>query len=187
MRTLNYPRHFFLLGCGSVALVLSVHLPTSLVYDRLWFLFGLSGALHGTAVVLALRSNSSRLSRLAFVIAAAALCMAAPFAALEVIGRLRLRGVAIIFLALTLTSAIGAVSYWLLVRGFWASCLSLRSLLMTVGSCALVTLIGSFAHSLVPFSRDALLPTLWWLTFSGSLLLAELDHAQRSRRSAALN
>jgi hypothetical protein len=186
MRTLNYSRHFFLLGCGSLALILLIHLPMFFVYDRLWFLFGLSGALHATAVVLALQSNSSRLSRLVFIVAAAALSMAAPFAGLAVIDLLGLRGIETIFVGLTLTSAIGAVSYWLLVRGFWASFLSLRSLLVTVGSCALVTLIGSFAISLVPSLRDALLSILWWLAFSGSLLLAELDHGQRSGRSGAL-
>jgi hypothetical protein len=98
-----------------MALVLLTRLPISLVYDRLYFLFGLSGALHAIAVVLALRSKSSKLSRFGFVVAAAALSIAAPFAALKLIDLLGLRGVATIFVALALTSVIGAVSYWLLV------------------------------------------------------------------------
>jgi hypothetical protein len=109
--TLNYPRHFFLLGCGSMALVLLTPLPISLVYDRLYFLFGLSGALHAIAVVLALRSKPSRLSRFGFVVAAAALSIAAPLAALQLIELLGLRGIATIFVALALIAAIGAVSY----------------------------------------------------------------------------
>ena len=114
MRLLNYPRHFFLLRCGSVVLFLLTRLPVSLPYDRLYFLFGLSGGLHAIAVVLALRSESSRLFRLGFVVAAAALSITAPFAAVELIGLFGLHGAATIFLALALTSAIGAASYWLL-------------------------------------------------------------------------
>jgi hypothetical protein len=173
MDTLNYHRHFFLLGCGAVALVLLPRLPTSLAYDPLSFLFGLSGALHAIAVVLALRSKSSRLSRFGFVMTTAALSIAAPFAALKVIDLLGLAGIATIFVALALTSAIGAVSYWLLVSGLWARFLSPRSLLVTVGSCVLATFIASVAISVVPFLRDVLLPMFWWLAFSASLLIAD--------------
>lgn len=173
MSILNYPRHFLLLGCGSLALVLLTRLPTSLVYDRLWCLFGLSGALHAMAVVLALRSRSLWLSRFAFVVAAAALSMAAPFAGLKVIDLLGLRGIATIFPALALTAAIGAASYWLLVRVLWARFLSLRSLLGAIGSCVVATLIASVATGVVPFLREALLSTLWWLAFSASLWIAD--------------
>jgi hypothetical protein len=173
MDTLNYPRHFFLLGCGSVALVLLLRLPTALPYDRLYFLCGLSGALHAIAVVLALRSQASRLSRFGFVVATAALSIAAPFAALQLIELLGLRGIATIFVALALTSAIGAVSYWLLVRVLWARFLSPRSLLVTVGSCLLATFIATVAISVASSLRDVLLPMLWWLAFSASLLMAD--------------
>jgi hypothetical protein len=173
MDTLNYPRHFLLLGCGSVALLLLMRLATSLPYDRLFFLFGLSGALHAIAVVLALRSKSSSLSRLGFVLATAALSIAAPFAAVELIDLLGLHGIETIFLALALTSAIGAVSYWSLVRFFWARFLSPFSLLVTVSSCVVATLIASFAISAAPFLRDALLPMVWWFAFSASLLMAD--------------
>jgi hypothetical protein len=189
MGTLDYRRHFFLLGCGSVALVVVMAIPTSLVYDRLCVLFGVSGALHAIAVVLALRSKPSLLSRLGFVVAAAALSIAAPFAGLTLIDLLGLYGVVNIFLALALTSAIGAVSYWLLVRGFWARFLSPRSLLVTVGSCVLATFIAAVANSVVPCLRDALLPTLWWCAFSACRLIADrhnmatnsaLEHAQHA-------
>jgi hypothetical protein len=139
----------------------------------LYFLFGLSGALHATTVVLALRSKSSRLYSLGFVFAAAALSIAAPFAAVELIDLLGLHGIEVIFLALALTSAIGAASYWILVRAFWARFLSPFSLLVTVSSCLLVIVIGSFAISIMPYLRDVLLPTLWWFAFSASLLVAD--------------
>jgi hypothetical protein len=127
-------------------------------------------------VVLALRSKSSWLSRFGFVVAAAALSIATPFAALRVIDLLGLRGVETIFVALALTSAIGAVSYWLLVRGLWARFLSPRSLLATVGSCVLATLIASVVNSVVPSLRDVLLPMSWWCAFSASLWLADRHH-----------
>ncbi len=173
MDTLNYPRHFFLLGYASVALLLLTRLPMSLPFDRLYYLFGLSGALHAIAVVLALRSESSRLSRWGFVVAAAAMSIAVPFAVAELIELLGLHGIETIFYALALISAIGAAAYWFLVRAFWARFLSPLSLLVTVGSCELVTLIGSFVISVVPFSRDVLLPMLWWSAFSASLLVAD--------------
>lgn len=173
MDTLNYPRHFFLLSCGSMALLLLTRLPMSLPYDRLVFLFGLSGALHVIAVVSALRSKSSSLSRVRFVVATAALSIAVPFAAVKLIDLLGLHGIETIFLALALISVIGAASYWLLVRGFWARFLSPLSLFVTVGSCVLAILIASFAISVVPFLRDALLPMSWWFTFSASLLVAD--------------
>jgi hypothetical protein len=178
---LNDRRHFCLLGCGSMALVVLTRLPASLVYDRFGFLLGLSGALHAIAVVLALRLTSSWLSRLGFVVAAAALSMAAPFVGLTLVGLtmidlLGLYGLENIFLALALTSAIGAASYWLLVRGLWARFLSPRSLLVTVGSCLLATLIASVIIGVVPFLCDILLSMLWWLAFSASLLLADRSH-----------
>jgi catechol 2,3-dioxygenase-like lactoylglutathione lyase family enzyme len=150
-------------------------------YDPLCFLCGLSGALHAIAVVLALRSKSSRLSRFGFVMTTAALSIAAPFAALKVIDLLGLAGIATIFVALALTSAIGAVSYWLLVRGLWARFLSPRSLLVTVGSCVLATFIASVAISVVPFLRDVLLPMFWWLAFSASLLIADRHNTVPNR------
>lgn len=177
MGTLNYPRHFLLLGCGSVVLLFLTRLSISLVYDRLFFLFGLSGALHAIAVVLALRAKSSRLSYFGFVVATVALSIAAPLAGLKLIELLGLNGITTIFVALALTSAIGAVSYWLLVRGFWARFLSPLSLLLTVGSCTLATLSASFTLSVLPFPRDALLPMIWWFAFSASLFAGDRHDA----------
>jgi hypothetical protein len=168
MGILNYPRHFFLLGCGSVALVILVRMPVG--SERLYFLLGLSGALHAIALVSALRSKSSWLSRLGFVLAAAALTIAVPSAALKLAGLLRFEWWATIFLGLALTSAIGAASYWLLVRGFWARVLSPRSLVVTVGYCVFATFIASFAISVLSMPRDILLPVSWWFAFSASLL-----------------
>jgi len=68
MAVLNYPRHFVLLvGASAVlALGLTVQSPWAPVPDRLFVLFGLSGALHAVAVVLALRAAASWASRVGF-------------------------------------------------------------------------------------------------------------------------
>jgi hypothetical protein len=135
MGTLNCPRHFFLLGCGMVAFVCLTRLPISLGYDRSWCLFGLSGALHATAMALALRSSPPWWSRLAFVAAAAVLSITALVTGLGAVDLLGLRGITTVFVALALIAAIGAASYWLLVRAWWARSLSFRSLLAADASC----------------------------------------------------
>jgi len=76
-----------------VVLAFSLRLPTPLGYDRFWALMSLSGALHAMALVLALRSRLSWLSRLAFVVTAAALTIAVPFAALTSIQLFGLTGI----------------------------------------------------------------------------------------------
>ncbi len=175
MAVLNYPRHFVLLAGGSavLALGLAVQSPWSPLPDRLFVLFGLSGALHAVAVVLALQKSASWMSRVGFVVATTVLSIAAPLAGLGLAGLLHLNVVITVFVALALTSAFGAVSYWLLVRGLWAPFLSRGSLLVTIVACEVAMLIASLATTVVPIPRDPLAPTLWWLGFSASLYIAD--------------
>lgn len=181
MGILNYPRHFLLLGCCSVVLVLALLLPSPLV-DRVYFLFGLSGALHAFAVVMTLQSKASVLWRFGFVAVAAALSIGAPFGALPLIDLFRaifiLDAATIVFLGLALTSAIGAVFYWLLIRFLWARSLPARSLVLTVGSCVFAAVFASLAIGVVQsvLLHDALLPMFWWFTFSTSLWIADRNN-----------
>ena len=168
MGILDYRRHFLLLGAGTVVLGLMTRLP-SLFSGRLFLLFGVAGALHATAVVLALRSRTSWPSRLAFVVAAAAVSVAAPLGALPLAGLVKLEVGTVVFATLALTSAFGAALYWLLLRGWWAPGLSARSLLATVGACVAAPLGAALATGLLSLPRDVLLPALWWLAFSASL------------------
>ena len=172
MGILDYPRHFLLLGGGAVALAVMTLLP-SIFSGRLFVLFGVAGALHATAVVLALRSRPSWPARLAFVAAAAAASIVALLGAFALAGLVKLAAAAVVFLTLALTSAFGAVLYWLLLRGWWAPFLSSRSLLVTVAACVAATLVAALASSLLPLPRDLLLPVLWWLAFSGALRVAD--------------
>jgi hypothetical protein len=151
MAILNYPRHFVLLaGAAAVlALGLAVHPPWAPVPDHLFILFGVSGALHAGAVVLALRKRAPWTSRVGFVVAATALSTAAPLGGLGLAGLLHLDVVTTVFVALAFTSAFGAVSYWLLVRSLWAPCLSRWSLVTTIVACEVAALILSLAITVV--------------------------------------
>ena len=175
MAILNYPRHFVLLAGASAVLAFGLALqpPWSPAPDRLFVLFGLSGALHAVAVVLALEKTASWVARLGFVLAATVLSIAAPLSGLGLAALLHLNVAITVFVALALASAFGAVSYWLLVRSLWAPFLSRGSLLVTIGACEVATLIAALATSVVPLPRDPLAPTLWWLGFSTSLYIAD--------------
>lgn len=184
MAVLNYPRHFVLLvGAAAVlALGLTVQSPWSPVPDRLFVLFGLSGALHAVAVVLALQAEASWMSRVGFVAAATVLSIAAPLGGLGLATLLQLNVVITVFVALALTSALGAVSYWLLVRRLWAPFLSRGSLIMTIAACEVAMLVTALATNVVPIPRDPMAPVLWWLAFSMSLYVADRRSAPYSPR-----
>jgi hypothetical protein len=176
MAVLNYPRHFVLL-VGATA-VLALGLSTQPVWapapDRLVVLFGLSGALHALAVVLALEEEATWLSRVGFVVAATALSIAAPLGGLGLAALLQLNMALTVFVALALASA---VSYWLLVRRQWAPFLSGGSLILTIAACEAAMIITALATTVVPVPRDPLAPALWWLGFSASLYIVDRRHA----------
>jgi hypothetical protein len=180
MTILNYPRHFVLLiGATAVlALGLSVQPVWAPAPDRLVVLFGLSGALHAVAVVLALQEDAPWMSRVGFVVAATVLSIAAPLGGLGLAALLQLNMVLTVFVALALASAFGATSYWLLVRRVWAPFLSRGSLILTIAACELAMIITALATTLVPVPRDPLAPALWWLGFSGSLCIGDLRRAR---------
>jgi len=182
MAVLNYPRHWVLpVGASAVlALGLTVQSPWAPVPDHLFVLFGLSGALHAVAVVLALQAAASWVSRVGFVAAATGLSIAAPLGGLGLAALLQLNVVITVLVALALASAFGAVSYWLLVRRLWAPFLSRGSLVATIAACELAMLVTALATNVVPLPRDPLAPVLWWLAFSVSLYVA-------GRRSARLD
>lgn len=175
MAILDYPRHFVLLvgAAALLALGLTVQAPWSPVVDRLFVIFGLSGALHAVAVVLALRANASWPSRVGFVVAAAVVSIAAALGGLGLAGLLHLNLTLTVFLALAFTSAFGAAWYWLLVRSFWAPFLSRGSLLVTIGACVLAALIAALAGGAGHVPRDPFVSVLWWVGFSTSLYVAD--------------
>ena len=101
MALLDYPRHFVLLvgATAALALGLTVQAPWSPAAERLFVIFGLSGALHALALVLALRTTASWLSRAGFVVAAAAVSIAAALAGLGLAGVLQLNMALTVLLA----------------------------------------------------------------------------------------
>jgi hypothetical protein len=182
MAVLNYPRHFVLLVGATAVLAfgLSVQPVWAPAPDRLFVLFGLSGALHAVAVVLALQEDAAWLSRAGFVVAATVLSIAAPLGGLGLAALLQLNMALTVFVALALASGFGAVSYWLLVRRLWAPFLSRGSLIMTIAACEVAMLITALATTVVPIPRDPLAPVLWWLGFSVSLYIADRRHTPSS-------
>lgn len=182
MVILDYPRHFVLL-VGATA-VLALGLSTQSVWapapGRLVVLFGLSGALHAIAVVLALQEEATWRRRVGFVLAATGLSIAAPLAGLGLAALLQLNMGLTVFTAVALASGFGAVSYWLLVRRLWAPFLSRGSLILTIAACEVAMLVTGLATTVVRVPRDPLAPALWWLGFSVALYIADRRHTPSS-------
>lgn len=170
MGPLDFRRHVLWLGAAAVAWLLLIRLPAPVAVDRAFFLLGASGALHATAVVLAVRARPSWIARLAFVPLAALVSIGALLVVLAAPGWLGLHGWGAIFAAFVALSAVGAAAYWLLVRIFWIPGLPAWSVLPTVGACLLSTVVATLVDTVgMPFPRDTLVPVLWWFAFSASL------------------
>lgn len=182
MTVLNYPRHFVLLVGATAVLAFGLSLQPvwAPAPDRLVVLFGLSGALHAVAVVLALQEDAPWTARAGFVVAATVLSIAAPLGGLGVAAILHLNMVLTVFVALALASAFGAVSYWLLLRWVWAPFLSRGSLILTIVACEAALGITALAGTVMAVPRDPLAPALWWLGFSVALCIADRRHAAAS-------
>ena len=189
MGPIDFRRHFLWLGGAALAWLVIIRLRSPWAVDRALFLFGASGALHATAIVLALRARPSWIARLAFIALAAAVSIGAYLVGLAAPGVLGFHGVETIFAAFGVVSAVGAAAYWLLVRVSWLPDLPAWSVLSTVGACVLSTAVAMlvlatavylsqhtvvpalwwFASAAVKLSQDTLVPVLWWFAFSASL------------------
>ena len=171
---MSYGRHF-------AALILAAALLASLFdsivgcygWDGFWY-FGVIGALHSIAWVIGLPLSASWVRKTVFVLTATALSLSVPFC---VLGLFRINQ-SVMFAA---GSALGALGYWLLVRGMWLR-LRWRSLLQTICACIVATLLALWIgneprfESIVP---PDLATVLWWLAFSTSVWIAD-SHAKRS-------
>lgn len=176
LTTVNYARHFLVLGCFSIALVFVDAFPSLLVYDRFISLVGWCGGLHALAIVMSLRSKAPALRCVLFIVGAVGLAIASPLAVtwfLEPLGHGIDAAVAALFLGLALASALGSVCYWLLVRHLWVGTLPLSNLLLTVGLCVAGVITGCFAIGLARISSNVVLPMFWWFAFSASLALGD--------------
>ncbi len=179
MGALNYPRHFVYLGIALVALMVVQPLSFTTWPDRFTFFFALFGALHATALVMALRAGPLW-RQITFVPITAALSGSVPYVGLALPRALGLDGGFVLIAAMVLGSAVGASAYWLLVRAFWFPNVDVPDGAKAVSLCVAATLLGIMLatalsgfgarHSLV---GDVIPTVLWWNAFSYSLWKSE--------------
>jgi hypothetical protein len=181
---INYGRHFAMLAIGAAMLAFLPNLP--LVGEaRFIGLFVVVGALYGTAIVLALTPLGGPLKMIAFVTVSAALSVLSPTLGIQTAALLGGAGLGLAFM---LASAIGAASYWHVVRWFWVRDLPHDSLWAAVFFCTIATplafllaaAIGGFGAATLGLRgaiSDAVPSVAWWMTFS--LVLYYFDARKR--------
>jgi hypothetical protein len=164
----NYRRHFALLAVAVVLAFLISH----------WDLFGepflptfaLNGALHASALVLALREPALLVRKCLFVAIAAALSIVTLyigiiglqlFAALPSTERL--------YAVLGVCSVAGAITYGSLIRFFWMKKFSSRLILAISLACAAATMLAFLIASQFKFVEGWWLTAAWWCVFSAAL------------------
>lgn len=162
-----YPRHFLVLAAfsASVAAITRLHLSTDLSAS-----FALYGALHATALVVALRARRSIWRMCLFIAMAAALSaitLRAGIFAGQLSGALA-RNFAP-YAVLGLSAAAGAVAYGILIRLFGIYELSLNSLTVVAIGCMLATWTALFTLAHIHSLGTEWFAIFWGHAFSGGL------------------
>lgn len=170
----RYARHFLLMACFGVLLVVAARLDLP---SNLSVAFAAYGALHAAALVLALRAPQPIWRQCLFIVIAAILSL--------MTFRLGMRAWQMsgthssLSLLLAFSAAVGAAAYGMSIRLFGFYLLTPRSLAALAAGCALAELaslgIASQLHVLAPWW----FALWWWFAFSGGLWL--LDHCRRHR------
>jgi hypothetical protein len=163
----RYPRHFLLLTCFSILLsVMSrVHLSSDLSVS-----FALYGALHASALVLALRARHAIGQKCLFIAIAAGLSVLTLHVGIVGIHFTgMLPGNVGLYTVMGFSALTGAVSYGILIRIFRMYELNAISIAVIAVGCTLATYIAAYtlahSHSLGRWW----LAVLWWYAFSGGL------------------
>jgi hypothetical protein len=179
-----YARHFLLLaGCSVVAAVMTrLHLLTDLNVC-----FAVYGALHASALILALRASQLLWRRCLFVVIAAALSVMALHIGLlggHLFGTLP--GNAALYMVLGFSAVIGALAYGILIRRFGLVELTMAGLALISAGCMLAAFVAFYtlahSHSLGRWW----LAVLWWYAFSGGLWFCERRQNAVPRNAAVL-
>jgi hypothetical protein len=163
-----YPRHFGVLAAATVILFLLGH--WSLLNDSLIVTFAINGALHASALVLALRAPYKTLRKFAFIAIAVVLSILTLY--VGIIGLVLfavLPGNERLYVVLGVCSLSGAITYGSLVRMFWMRNFSSRLILAMSILCMLATSLAFFARTYADFLGAWWLAAVWWFAFSGGL------------------
>jgi hypothetical protein len=182
VQRLNYPRHFLWLACFSALLAAATRrhmivlpLPSFLSY----------GALHASALVLALRVRRS-IGRKCLFVALAATLSAVTLGVIMLCRHLvaSLPGNGGLFALLGLSSVTGALTYGVLIRTFWIPELRAASLIAMSLGCMLATFLAFLTLSHFAQLGRWWLAVLWWFAFSGGLWGCERWQSPQRWRSS---
>jgi hypothetical protein len=166
-----YPRHFLLLTGFSILVG---------VMSRLHFLsdlsvsFALYGALHASALVLALRARHPIGQKCLFIAMAAGLSVLAlrvGILGMHLTGTLP--GNVGLYSALGFSALMGAVSYGVLIRIFRIYELNAVSIAGIAVGCTLATYLAAYTLAHSQFLGRWWLAVLWWYAFSSGLWYCE--------------
>jgi hypothetical protein len=162
-----YPRHFLLLGCFTLLLVVMGRLrPTT----NLSVSFALYGALHASALVLALRARYPLWRNGLFIgIAASLSVMTLRIGIFGTQLSAELPAYIGVYAVLGFSALLGAVIYGILIRLFSFYELAAGSLAAISIGCMLASLLALGTLSHVHFLGPWWLAVLWWYAFSGVL------------------
>lgn len=163
MTRLSFHRHFVLLAIASVVLVVLKLVPSQLLGENQFVLFG---ALHAMTVVGALRRPRPVLASGAFVIAGAILSVGAFYLGTFLGGLLG--GDLAFYAMLGFASAVGASTYALVVRLLFLPQLPVSSVAIIAVGCVAATLAAVAVATAAQFN-DIVLTLAWWWAFSGLL------------------
>jgi hypothetical protein len=182
----NYRRHFLLLACAVAVVVIMAQLdifgtgsllPNAAIY----------GALHAAALTGALNRAAPLRRKSLFILAAAALDVAALYAGilgLALLSAAALQLSARAYIAFGVCSMVGAIFYGFLIRIFWLPELTPRPILQVSSGCLLATMLVLLIENLIGRSSLWVLAAAWWCAFSGGLWIVGRAHALRSRTDA---
>jgi hypothetical protein len=132
--------------------------------------FALYGALHASALVLALRMRQPFWRRCVFIFAAAGLSLltlrAGPVG-MRLFGALPGNGA--FYAALGVSAAMGAAAYGILIRLFGLCALTVISIVVIAAGCVLATYGAVFTLTHFHSLGRWWLAVFWWYAFSGGL------------------
>jgi hypothetical protein len=163
-----YARHFSVLAAATVILFVLGH--WSLLNDSLIAAFAINGALHASALALALRTPESLARKSAFIAIAAILSVLTLY--VGIIGLVLfavLPGNERLYVVLGVCSLSGAITYGSLIRLFWMRDLSSRLILAMSALCVLTTSLAFFARTYSESLGSWWLTAAWWFALSGGL------------------